>query len=216
MTIKEVFGLIKSHILTVLIFGVFLASLSFFSLIMTQKDYKASTDLLVTQNQSGFVDYYALSKSADFLTNILVSSVYSDKFLNELSLANGIPDGFLPNNKIDRMKTWEKSVRITRNPSLGIIHIEVFGKDQKEITQLSEAIIATITNQYALFLGKGQDLDIRVLNGPTWEKNPTIGQLAAVIAGGFFMGCFLAFVWIYYKQESVSTYEEENRVEMIE
>jgi len=216
MTTKQLFGLIKENILTIFVFGVFLAAVSFFSLVMSQKSYRVSTDLMVAQNQSGFVDYYTLSKSADFLTNILVGSVYSDKFLSELIKLDAIPANFLPSNKVDRMKAWEKSVVITRNPSLGMIHIEVYGNNQKEITQISEAIISTMTNQYALFLGKGQDVDIRVLNGPTWEKNPSLEQIAIVVIGGFLIGCFLTFVWIYYKHEMAVVNYVDNYSEMIE
>lgn len=216
MTTKQLFALIKENILTIFVFGIFLASVSFFSLIITQKSYRASTDLLVTQSQNGFVDYYTLSKSADFLTNVLVGSVYSDKFLAELDKENVIPADFLPSNKVDRLKEWEKAVIITRNPSLGMIHIEVYGQNQKQITEISEAIIKTMTTQYSLFLGKGQEVDVRVLNGPTWEKNPSPEQIGIVVLGGFLIGCFLAFAWIYYKNEMVVLYEEEEYSERLE
>lgn len=194
--------LIKKNILTIFVFGLFLASISFFSLIITQKNYRSSADLLVTQTQSGFVDYYTLSKSADFLTNVLVSSVYSDKFLNEMATSNSIPTNFLPDDRINRLKTWKKAVQISKNPNLGLIHVEVFGNDPKEITQVSNSIISILTNKYSLFLGKGQELDVRVMNDPTWERNPSLTQVAMVVIGGFLIGCLLRFVRVYYKEEN--------------
>ncbi|MEI6807022.1 MAG: hypothetical protein WCK49_11075, partial [Myxococcaceae bacterium] len=97
-----------------------------------------------------------------------------------------------------------------------MLHIEVYGQNQKQITAISEAIIATMTNQYSLFLGKGQEIDVRILNGPTWEKNPSPEQIMIVVSGGFLIGCFLAFVWIYYKNETFVSYEESEYSERME
>ena len=157
----------------------------------------------MVQNQNGFTDYYALSKSSDFLTSVLIESVYSEKFLDEVNGTNLVNTNFLPGSKLERLKTWEKIVKIKKNPNVGIISIEVLGDSQKQVLDVSNAILNVLSNKYFLFLGKGQDLDIRVLSGPITEKNPTVANIIFAVVGGFLVGSLLSYFWIAYRQEKI-------------
>ena len=201
MTKEKLIFLAKTRLFALILAGLFLGAVSFLFLVTTQKSFKASADLLVVQNQNGFTDYYALSKSADFLTGVLTESVYSEKFLEEMNNTGKISQQFLPDNKLERLKEWERIVKINRNPGLGIIHVEVFGDSPNQVTEISNAITDVLINRNFLFLGKGQDLDVRVLNGPIWEKNPSIGSIILVAIGGFVIGFLLVLLWIFYRAE---------------
>lgn len=206
MTKEKIVYLAKTRLYSLILAGLFLGALSFLFLVTTQKSFKASTDLLMVQNQNGFTDYYALSKSADFLTSILTESVYSEKFLEELNNTGKINQPFLPNGKVERLKKWEKIVQISRRPNLGMIHIEIFGANQNQVMEISNAIIDVLMNKNFVFLGKGQDLDVRLLNGPIWEKNPSIGNIFLVIISGFSVGILISFFWNYYRAEKYEAY----------
>jgi capsular polysaccharide biosynthesis protein len=200
MNFQNMLNLAKNKAKTLVLWGLVLGALSFAFLIATQKSFKATTDLLVVQNQTGFTDYYALSKSADFLTGVLSESVYSEKFLDEINKAGVSTATILSNNKLQRLKDWEKMVKISRNPSLGTIHIEVLANTSDQASSVAGAIVKVLTDNAALFLGNGQDLDVRVLNTPTWESNPSLAQIIVSVIGGFLVGMILSFMVVYYRE----------------
>jgi len=206
----------KESLKALVLSGMLVSALSFVALVITQKNFRATSDLLVVQNQNGFTDYYALSRSAEFLTNVLVEATYSEKFISEVENTKLVSSTFLAGDKIERLKEWENIVKITRNPSLGMIHIEVFTNDQKQGVEISNAIVSVLTNKNFLFLGKGQDLDMRVLNGPIWEKNPSITSIALAVIGGFLVGVLLAIVWVYYKNAGYLNLKPDDYIESLE
>jgi len=82
MNSQNFINLAKTRVKTMILAGLLVSALSFLLLVTTQYNFCAGSDLLVVQNQNGFTDYYALSKSADFLTSVLVESAYSEKFIS--------------------------------------------------------------------------------------------------------------------------------------
>lgn len=197
----QVMGVDKGKISVVVASGLLLGALSFVFFIVTQKHFKASSDILIVQNQSGFSDYYALSKSAEYLTNVLIESVYSEKFLDEVKSSNMVRSQFLPEDKLERLREWEKMVRITRRPNLGIVRVEVLGDNQRQVTDISNAVLQVMTTKYNLFLGKGQDIEVRPLSGPIWQKNPSGLEIFLASAGGFAVGALAAMMVLYYRGE---------------
>jgi capsular polysaccharide biosynthesis protein len=201
MLAEKMLNIAKNGLKTLILSGLFLAAFSFLFLVTTQKNFKATSDLLVVQNQQGFSDYYALSKSADYLTSVIVESAYSERFLEEVEASGNVTSKFLPDNKLDRLKEWSKMIKVSKNSASGMVHIEVFSNNQKQVVEISNAVINVLTTKHYVFLGRGQDIDIRILSGPIWEKNPEIKDLVVVILGGFFMGVILSFILMYYKEE---------------
>lgn len=204
MNSQNFLNLAKTRVKTTILAGLLVSALSFLLLVTTQYNFRAGSDLLIVQNQNGFTDYYALSKSADFLTSVMVESAYSEKFISEVKNVNAGATAFLPANKLDALKKWESMVKISRNPNLGIVRVEVFGADQKQVTDLSNAIIQVMTTKNFLFLGSGQNLDVRILSGPIWEKNPTIVNIAVTMISGFLVGIVLSLMWIYFRAQGNS------------
>ena len=201
MTLEKMLELAKNNLKNLIFAGMLLGALSFLALVVTQKNYSASADLLVVQNQQGFSDYYALSKSSDYLSGILMESVYSEKFLEEIKNTNLISTSFLPLDKAERLKEWQKTVKLKKNASVGIITVEIFANSQKQAGDISNAVINVLANKYSLFLGQGQNVEIRVLSGPIVEKNPTVVQILLVSFFGFAVGVMLAFMLAYYRSQ---------------
>lgn len=194
--------LAKKSLVPIFLAGVFLGVLSFFLLVATQKNSRAATDLLVVQNSENISDYYTMSKSVDYLNGVLIESVYSEKFLAEMKNIDNSAVDFLPVDKADRLKAWQKTVSIKKNANIGIITVEVFGDSSKQTVKISNALIDVLTNKYSLFLGQGQNIEIKVLSGPIAEKNPTIAQIFWVSIGGFIIGVLISCLWIYYREEN--------------
>ncbi len=193
--------LAKKRLGTMIVVGFLLGAISFFGLIVTQKPYRASSDLLVVQNQNGFSDYYALSKSADYLAGVLVESIYSEKFLEEMDNTKIVSMDFLPQDKVARLKEWNKIIKINKNSNVGILNIEVFGNSQKQVMDISNTVLTVLTTKSFLFLGQGQDIDMRILSGPLFEKNPSVINLVLAGVGGFAVGILLMLLWTFLQVE---------------
>ena len=201
MNLESMLRLAKKELGLIILIGLLASAASFAVLVVSQKNFRASSDLLVVQNQNGFSDYYALSKSADFLSGVLVESIYSEKFLDEIDSTKLVSGNFLPQDKKERLDEWNRIVKISKNSNAGILNIEVFGNSQKQVVEVSNAILEVLKTKSFLFLGRGQDIDIRVLSGPIYEKNPSLTSIALAVSGGFFVGVLLTLMGVFYRAE---------------
>jgi len=211
MTAEKIIYIAKIKKSALILGGLLFASISFFFLIFTQKNFKAGSDILLTQNQTGYADYYTLSKSADYLSNVITESIYSEKFLDEAIATKMMNPDFLPSDKISRLKAWNDTVKTSKNANVGIIHLEIFASNQKQVMDISSAVLDVLANKPSLFLGQGQNVEVKVLSGPIWEKNPSFGNLILATAGGFIVGFLLMFIWLYYAEEMAARRMYSNR-----
>lgn len=198
---NQFLSIIKQNIGIIALTGILVGSLSFFFLVLNEKGFKVQTDFLIVQNQNEGQDYYTLSKSAEYLGNVLGESIYSELFIDEVINTGKVSNTFLPLDKKERMKEWGKMVNVTRNPQLGMIGIAVLNDNQKTASNVSDGIGEVLTKKNYLFRGNGQDIEVRILTGPIIEKNPSFTNLFLVIVGGFLIGSMLSIFWMYYKNE---------------
>jgi hypothetical protein len=103
------------------------------------------------------------------------------------------PD-FLPQDKIKRLKVWSDTVKTEKNANIGIVHLEVFAGTQKQAMDISSAVLSVLANKSSLFLGQGQNVEVKILSGPIWEKNPSLGNLI-LATGGACISFILIFIW---------------------
>lgn len=206
MTAEKILYIGKIKKLSLILGGLLFAAFSFFFLVFSQKNFKASSDVLITQNQTGYADYYTLSKSADYLSSVITESIYSEKFLDEVIATKMMNPDFLPQDKIKRLKVWNDTVKTSKNANIGIVHLEVFTSTQKQAVDVSNSVLSVITNKSSLFLGQGQNVEVKILSGPIWEKNPSIGNLILATGGGFMIGFLFVFIWLYYKEELAASH----------
>jgi hypothetical protein len=157
MSTEKMLQLAKNNLKSAILFGLLIGALSFLLLVMTQKNFRSSTDILMSQSQSGPIDYYAMSQSTNYLTNILSQSIYSEKFLEEVNATGKISTDFLQGDSAQKLKTWNKIVRVKNNSSVGIMNVQVFGDTQNQTDKLSQAVLDVIVNRNSFFLGQDQN-----------------------------------------------------------
>jgi uncharacterized protein involved in exopolysaccharide biosynthesis len=202
MKIREFIQLLGDKKGMVILFGVLLAALTFWGAIIANKNFQARADVLIVQNQNGYSDYYALSRSADYLSQVLTESIYSERFIQKVAEKNIVNiDNMLPKDKSEKLKKWNQMVKVNKKSDTGLLSIETYGDTPTEAVQTSEAVLKVLTEDYYIFLGRGQDLDVRVLSGPILEKTFGMLSLVFIIFGGFVIGCLLAIVWFYFSYE---------------
>jgi len=200
MNIRSLIKLIRIYFKLALLAGLLVGAFSFLFLVTTQKNFRSNTDVLISQNQSG-TDYYSLSQSANYLTNILTQSMYSEKFLDEVEAKSNNSVTFLNGSKAEKIKTWQKIIQIKNNSHLGIMHIKVFGNTQYQTKKLSEAVLNVLVNHNSFFLGQDHNITVRVLSGPIVEKNPSFLQIVITSISGFIVGILLFLFFLIYREE---------------
>ncbi|KKP67466.1 MAG: hypothetical protein UR66_C0014G0026 [Candidatus Moranbacteria bacterium GW2011_GWE1_35_17] len=194
---RDFLRLIKNKMGIIILFGLIVSLISFYAFIFTQKRYETTTDYLIVQDQMGTQDFYSLSKSAEYLGGVLSEAVYSSVFINELKNTNKISPAYFPLDERESQKKWKKAVEIEKSPNLGIMKVRVYDNNRETAIGISQGISEIMVTKNYLFRGK-VNLDVRVLSGPVTEKNPSIGKILLVVAGGFVLGGILKLIHIYY------------------
>jgi len=205
--------LAKKYLGTAILAGLFLGATSFLALIVTQKSFRGNTDILIVQNQEGATDYYAMSRSADYLSSILSESVYSEKFLEETIATGKISGGIFSGSKIEKLRTWQETISIKKNPTVGILTLEVFGDTERQANDISVGVLDVLINKNSTFLGANQNLKIQVLSGPITEKNPSVSKIIIASLGGFLIGIILVFMWAIYRIPMIEAKRESGAIE---
>jgi hypothetical protein len=194
--------LAKKHLKTAILAGFFLGAISFLILIVSQKSFKSNADILVVQNQEANAYYYAMSRSTDYLTDILSQAVYSEKFLNEVMATGKISSSSLPLNSLEKLKAWQKMVSVQKSSTTGILSVKVFGDTASQVKNTSDGVIDVLVNKNSALLGTNQNLKIQILSGPIVEKNPSLFQIILASGSGFLLGMILILMFNFYKNES--------------
>lgn len=210
MSPRQIIALFKQRIGVLLLCGFLLSALTFLFLVVSEKNFKASTDFLIVRSQTGSQDYYSLTKSAEYLGKVLGESIYSELFISEAKKTGRMNDEMLPFNESDRLKEWKRIVSINRVPELGIFKVKVLGNKQRDVANISKAISEVLVNNNKTFLGDTQTVEIKVLSGPMVEKNPSIGEMILAVVAGFIFGILLSTVWIYFSGENFLLVRSKN------
>lgn len=188
---------IRQNKATLILIGLLVSSLSFIFLLANEKNFKVGTEYLVIQKSQNTTDTYALAKSAEYMGKILSEGIHSELFINEVIKTGKVNSEFLPFEKREKLKSWEKMVLVSQDADLGIIKINVFENDQRSALGVSEAISEVMTTKNQLFRAENQDIEVKILTGPVIERNPGMGNIAAAIIAGFIFGIMLTSVWFF-------------------
>lgn len=184
----------------------------FFDLTVIQEPkYKASSKILVVQNQTSGQDIYTVSKSAQYLTKILQEGVYSDIFFESV-LKSGykIEEGDFPNQSKERRKQWKKDVKVSIVRDLGIMEIDVLHSEKEKAEQISWAITKTLEKNHGFYHGGGQNVEVKVIDKPLVTQNPvTINIWLGTLLGALF-GFLISLAWIFIKKDKIQDKSPES------
>ena len=190
MSYESLLFLVRKKWGSLFLSGLLVGSLAFFSLVFFSKHFKVTTDFLVVQTGAGqSQDFYSMLKSSEYLGKVLSESVQSEKFIGAVVETGGVDGNFLPGNPKDRLDAWEKMVKVTNNPDVGMLHIEVYGNNDREALRVAQAVGQVLTEKNTLFRsGDEKSVEIRTLSGPIVEKNPDMERMILSASAGFLFG----------------------------
>lgn len=175
-----------------------LGTVLLFDLMVIQPvQYKVSSKVLVIQKQIAGQDIYSISKSSQYLSQIMRQAIYSDTFFNEvIKSPHQIQATDFSAETKQRRKQWQKTVRVGITRDLGILEIEVFYPEKEKAERISQAVISVLTKDHQLYHGGGQNVVLKVLDYPLVNQKPvTINIWLGSIMGaliGFLIGSFWA------------------------
>lgn len=188
---------------SMLLAGLLAGSLAFFALVFFSKHFKVTTDFLVVQTgTSQSQDFYSMLKSSEYLGKVLSQSVGSEKFISAVIETGGVDGNFLPGNPKDRLEAWEKMVKVTNNPDVGSLHIEVLGDSDRDTLRVAQAVGQVLTEKNMLFRsGDEKSVEIRTLSGPIVEKNPDMERMIFASSAGAVFGISLFLLVTFFLAE---------------
>lgn len=196
------FTAVRRKMSIIVLFGLLCGALSFLFLNLSQEAFKVRTDFFITQNNPNSQDFYAMSRSNEYIGKILSEAIYSERFIDAAIETGKINGSSLPVNKKEKLDQWSKSVSITKNLELGMISVTVFNKSQIEAVNISQAIAQVLIERNSLFRGGDEkSVDIRIFSGPIVESNPSTMQFVAVSVGGLLFGVLFALMYVFAKTE---------------
>lgn len=198
MGYSQILSIIRQKIGMMLLIGLLLAAVTFWGTMLVSPKYQSNFDVLVIQNQEGFVDSYTLAKSTEHFSKLLSESIYTETFLTKA--VEGYPDlsKILPLDRENKMKAWGKMVETSINMELGMIHIKVLANDKNQAENVSKTVAGVLASNNNLFISENQKIEVRMINAPVIKNNPGVAMLSISILASFIIGILFVFVVSFY------------------
>jgi len=162
-------------------------------------NYEAKSRLLLMQNPSGN-DPYTLSKSNEYLSDLLAAVVHSGSFYN-LALASpyDIDKTHFSGTYNNQLKKWNKIVVTKTYSDTGIIEINVYHTNPYQAQQIALAINDIMINKNANYQGGGNTVKINIIDQPLISAYPVQPNLpmnaALAIVGGLLLSLFYIYIF---------------------
>ncbi len=192
--------MLRKRSITIVLFGMLFAIVSFIALIVTEKEYKASMDFIVLQEQTDNQDLYSISRSIEYMINVLSGSIYSSSFIDKMIEEQSVSTRFTSLSKKKQMKEWSKALVVKDDMKSGIVRIELYGNTQYETEHMAQGFVDVFTEEKNIF-GNNEIVTIKILSEPIIEQNPSSAKMLVVVVGGWMLGMGIMVIFIYYSEQ---------------
>lgn len=196
----QVLTILRSRKTPILLGGLFVMVLVFIFLLINEPRYRAETDILIAQADSNATDFYTLSRSNEYLNNVLSDAMYSELFINEVENIHSL-DGTLPQDRSKRLDAWKETVAVEKNFQGNMLHITVYHDSAQKALDISESIATILSEKNYLFRsGSKEGVFVKVVSGPFIQNNPSVQQLITTSLLGFLIGAVLTLLFFVARQ----------------
>jgi len=165
--------------------------------------YRAATKLLIVQNDR-LSDAYTVSRSNQFLSNILAQVVYSNSFFEQvLTSGYNVNENIFSTNQTRRMKQWQKIVSAKSINDTGMVVINCYHKNKYQASQINQAIAYILKTKHNLYHGFGNKVSVKVIDQTTLSNWPVKPNIILNIVFGVLLGLLagLCFIYLYPDKE---------------
>lgn len=204
MEYKQFVNLVKQKKPTVIIITlVFLITVSLFTLLQPLK-YSATSTLLVVQNYGPNTDAYNVSRSNQFLSNLLAQVVYSDSFYEKV-MASGynINKNIFSADINQRKKEWQNLVYTHAIADTGMITLKTYHQDRATADKINQAIAYTLMTKNSQYHGLGDSVKVMIIDNSTLSNWPVKPNVILNLLLGLIAGLAVSLYFIYLFPEKV-------------
>ncbi|MFH0955886.1 MAG: Wzz/FepE/Etk N-terminal domain-containing protein [Candidatus Falkowbacteria bacterium] len=198
MEYKQFVNLVKKRKLTVFSITVmFLIVVSLLTFLQPLR-YSATSTLLVVQNYGPNTDAYNVSRSNQFLSNLLAQVVYSDSFYGKV-----MESGYNINKSLfsadinKRKKEWQNMVYTRAIADTGMITLKTYHQDKATADKINQAIAYTLMTKHSQYHGLSDNVKIKVINDSTLSDWPVKPNIALNLILGLISGLAASLYFIY-------------------
>lgn len=177
-----------------------MGALSLVVLTLTQKNFRSQTDFLLIQNQAT-QDFYAMSRSNEYLSNVLGEAIYSELFINEVIKTGIFKESLLPSGRQERIDSWERMIKVDKNLQRNALSVVVYNNSNNDAINISRAIGEVLTKRNVLFRsGADNAVEMRILSGPISRPHPGLGRTLLTVFAGALAGVGLSMLPAAYRR----------------
>lgn len=203
MELKEYFSLIKIKQTTIIsIMAIFMIAVAAICLVQPLK-YSATSRLLIMQNYNYSSDLSAANSSNEYLSNLLVDVVGSRSFYDEV-MASGfnIDQSHFGDTPKDQIKEWDKTIDAKSIKDIGVIEVNVYHQDKRQLDQISQAVNYVLKTKHGLYHGNSDLISIKIIDQPVFSTFPAKPNILLNLVLGFILGLTFSLSYIYFFQEA--------------
>ncbi|MDP2708734.1 MAG: Wzz/FepE/Etk N-terminal domain-containing protein [bacterium] len=180
-----------------IITAMFLIAASLFTFLQPLK-YSAESRLLVVQNYGPNADAYNVSRSNQFLGNLLAQVVYSDSFYEKVMAAGyNISPAIFSADANKRKKQWRKTVYTKAVADTGMIVLKTYHQDKAAADQLNQAIAFTLMTKAGQYHGLGDKVQIKIIDNSTLSDLPVKPNVVLNLILALLSGLAASLYYIY-------------------
>lgn len=195
--------LLKERTKAIVTAGLLGGAAALLGLIIGSYPFKGRMDFLLMQNSVPYRELYSLSKSGEYVSNVLIDAAQSELFINEALHNANIT---LPSERKERLERWRDIVSIKKNFRSNVLMVEVKADTNDEALRLANAVAYVLVERNSLFrTGSVDGVTVRMLSGPIVEENPSFGAILFVTVGGILAGMVIALAIIAIQNNTLRT-----------
>lgn len=183
MSYYKLTRIIRESLATALLIGLLASAIVFAASVFLMRPFVATTSYQLIQSNAEVKDYYTSFKSSEYVGRVLTEAMASGSYVQAVTEAGGIPDGYLPSDAKKALSNWQKQVTVnTDRIDLGVLEVKVYGKNRDEVSQVSTGVQKVLIEQNEKFRpGAKEDLIVRVFTDTLVEANPSVLRLVVIL-----------------------------------
>jgi len=168
--------------------------------------YGVSSRLLVSQN-SGTSDVYSLSRSNEYLGNLLAEVAYSGSFYDKvLNSSYNVDKNYFNGDYGKQIEKWQKTISTKTKQDTGIIEVNIYHPNIIEAKKIAAAVNHILINNNHDYHG-GENIQINVIDQPLASDYPVKPNLlnngSIAIAISLLFSVFFIYI---FPEEKYSLY----------
>jgi capsular polysaccharide biosynthesis protein len=199
---KEISSLFKNRKKTIFYVAFIFLILVMIVTFLRPLEYRATTKILVTQSYGPASDAYSVSKSNQFISNVLAQIIYSDLFFDDvLKSGYNIDQNYFSGDDGKRKKQWQNMVKVIVLNDAGVIIAHTYHVDKYQANQINQAIAYTIKTKHSQYHGFGSKLSVKIIDKTIVSRFPVKPNVILNAVFGIIIGIVLGIVYAYLNPE---------------